>query len=130
MGFKRYPKWVYSKDQPARLVESVSEFRALGDGWFDNPKLTVPSGEDAVMKEEIVVELYPRIRYGTAPDGTVVTRRVPDLDRDAIAADEGFEFDSPVAAVRAWEKKKVSEEAPEVAEAPRKRKKASAQEDV
>lgn len=32
-----YPKWVYHRSEPARVVENAIEHLALGDGWVESP---------------------------------------------------------------------------------------------
>lgn len=32
-----YPKWVYHRSEPARVVEDAVEQLALGEGWVESP---------------------------------------------------------------------------------------------
>lgn len=32
-----YPKWLYHRSEPARIVEDQVEHLALGDGWVESP---------------------------------------------------------------------------------------------
>ena len=46
-----YPAYRYHPAQGTRLVNSVEEDKALGDGWFNNPTFTPPA-KAAVAKPE------------------------------------------------------------------------------
>jgi len=84
-----YPRWKYSDSAPdGRLVASVEEEAALGEGWRDNPDPNyvkpAPLGPtdglpaDAIARG-FVIQPYPAWRYGR--DGSEIL--VKDAEEDA-----------------------------------------------
>ena len=51
--FEAYPAWRYHAENPPTLVEDDAADAALGEGWFDNPLLTIPDVPEPTDPAEI-----------------------------------------------------------------------------
>lgn len=82
-----YPKWLYHKTEPAKIVQNEAEETKLGIGWADTP----------AAFEQSPVEQKPKTNLGQETVGNsseTVSKPLAESDSKQVAEENGVQTES------------------------------------
>ena len=89
--YVEYPKWLYHKELPAKLVQSEEEHVALGMEWRESTRAE-PVQKDEVLPREVGFIEFPKWKYHLEGEALIVSS---ELEEEELG--DGW-FDTPMLA--------------------------------